>query len=81
MSLDLAQDYLPIVLFIGVAFFIALAAVVLSFLLGKQRPYTAKLSAYECGFEPFDDARSRFDVRFYLIAILFILFDLEVAIS
>jgi len=50
-----------------------------SFILAKQKPDSEKLSAYECGFEAFDDARSRFDVRFYLVAILFIIFDLEVA--
>ncbi len=50
-----------------------------SLLAAQQKPYAEKLSAYECGFEPFDDARRRFDVRFYLVAILFIIFDLEVA--
>lgn len=79
MSLDSLQDYFPIVLFWGVAFAIGVTVVVLSFLIGKQKPYAAKLSAYECGFDPFDDARARFDVRFYLVAILFIIFDIEVA--
>ncbi len=72
-------DYLPILVFLGIATFIACAMVGGSLLAAKQKPYAEKLSAYECGFEPFDDARRRFDVRFYLVAILFIIFDLEVA--
>ncbi|HWK47844.1 MAG TPA: NADH-quinone oxidoreductase subunit A [Stellaceae bacterium] len=79
MSLSLLRDYLPILLFLGIAVVVALAAVGMSFVAGKQHPDSEKLSPYECGFEPFDDARSRFDVRFYLVAILFIIFDLEVA--
>jgi NADH-quinone oxidoreductase subunit A len=71
--------YLPILVFLGVAFVLSTVLVVLSRVLGKSRPDTEKLSAYECGFAPFDDARKRFDVRFYLIAILFIIFDLEIA--
>ena len=72
-------DYLPIVVFLAIAGVIAVAMVAGSLLLAHQKPYPEKLSAYECGFEPFDDARRRFDVRFYLVAILFIIFDLEVA--
>ncbi len=72
-------NYLPILVFLGIATVIACAMVGGSLLAAKQKPYAEKLSAYECGFEPFDDARRRFDVRFYLVAILFIIFDLEVA--
>jgi NADH-quinone oxidoreductase subunit A len=75
---DLAAAYFPILLFLVVAIIVACAAVGLSFLLGKQKPYTEKNSAYECGFAAFSDARNRFDVRFYLVAILYIIFDLEV---
>jgi len=75
----LLQDYLPIVIFIGVALFIGLALLISPFLLAFSRPDPEKLSAYECGFNAFDDARMKFDVRFYLVAILFIIFDLEVA--
>ena len=72
-------DYLPILVFIIIAAAIGAALVGGSLLAAKQKPYAEKLSAYECGFEPFDDARRRFDVRYYLVAILFIIFDLEVA--
>jgi NADH-quinone oxidoreductase subunit A len=72
-------EYVPILVFMGIAAAIALAMVGGSLLLARQQPNAEKLSAYECGFEPFDDTRRRFDVRFYLIAILFIIFDLEVA--
>ena len=71
--------YLPVLVFIAIAGVIAVAMVGGSLILARQKPYPEKLSAYECGFEPFDDARRRFDVRFYLVAILFIIFDLEVA--
>ena len=72
-------EYLPILIFIGIAIALATAMVAASFIIARQRPDSEKVSAYECGFEAFDDARSRFDVRFYLVAILFIIFDLEVA--
>jgi NADH-quinone oxidoreductase subunit A len=72
-------DYFPILVFLAIAGLIATAMVTGSLLLARQKPYAEKLSAYECGFEAFDDARRRFDVRFYLVAILFIIFDLEVA--
>ena len=75
----LLQEYLPILIFIFIAFVIAIAMMTASFVLGPNKPDSEKLSAYECGFEAFDDARGRFDVRFYLVAILFIIFDLEVA--
>lgn len=73
------NDYFPVLVFVVIAFVIALAMVGGSLLCGKQKPYPEKLSAYECGFEAFDDSRRRFDVRFYLVSILFIIFDLEVA--
>jgi NADH-quinone oxidoreductase subunit A len=76
---ELLQSYLPIVVFIGVALAIGLALLVAPFLVAYKQPDSEKLSAYECGFAAFDDARMKFDVRFYLVAILFIIFDLEVA--
>lgn len=76
---ELLINYLPIVVFIGVAVVMACAMIVMSFVVGKQKPDADKNAAYECGFDAFDDARSRFDVRFYLVAILFIIFDLEIA--
>ena len=75
----LIQDYLPIVVFIGVAAVIGLSLMIAPFMVAYRAPDTEKLSAYECGFNAFDDARMKFDVRFYLVAILFIIFDLEVA--
>ena len=71
--------YLPVLVFLVIAAVIAVAMVGGSLLAARQKPYAEKLSAYECGFEAFDDARRRFDVRYYLVAILFIIFDLEVA--
>ena len=73
------SEYFPILVFIAIGGVIALAMVGGSLLAAQQKPYAEKLSPYECGFEPFDDARRKFDVRFYLVAILFIIFDLEVA--
>ncbi len=75
----LLADYLPIIIFIGVCAVIGLALMIAPFLIAVQNPDSEKLSAYECGFAAFDDARMKFDVRFYLVAILFIIFDLEVA--
>ena len=75
----LINDYLPVVIFIGVAAVIGLALLISPFLLAYQNPDPEKLSAYECGFNAFEDARMKFDVRFYLVSILFIIFDLEVA--
>ena len=72
-------EYMPVLIFLAIAVALALIIVVASLLVAPQRPDREKLSAYECGFEPFEDARGRFDVRFYLVAILFIIFDLEVA--
>ncbi|MDD4617342.1 MAG: NADH-quinone oxidoreductase subunit A [Alphaproteobacteria bacterium] len=79
MLKDLANDYLPILMFFGLAFVIASVAVGLSFLLARQKPNPEKGSAYECGFPALGDARLKVDVRFYLVAILFIVFDLEIA--
>jgi len=73
------QNYLPLVVFIGVASLIGLALLIAPFLVAFQQPDPEKLSPYECGFEAFEDARMKFDVRYYLVAILFILFDLEIA--
>ena len=75
----LLREYLPILLFFAIALGLSISMVIASYLVARQKPYFEKLSAYECGFEAFDDARGRFDVRFYLVAILFIIFDLEVA--
>ncbi len=79
MTEDLLIEYLPILLFLAIAIAMTIAMVGISYVLGPQKPDAEKLSAYECGFEAYDDARSKFDVRFYLVAILFIIFDLEVA--
>src|SRR5690606_5454671 len=76
---ELLSSYLPIVIFIGVALIISIALLVAPFLVAYRNPDPEKLSAYECGFNAFDDARMKFDVRYYLVAILFIIFDLEVA--
>jgi len=71
--------YFPIVIFLGIAAGLSALMVFLPMVIGRQKPDTEKTSAYECGFEAFGDARGKFDVRFYLVAILFIIFDLEVA--
>ena len=80
---SVAADYLPILLFLGVALGLSLAFVVLPMLVamltGAARPYPDKLTEYECGFPAFEDSRAQFDVRFYLVAILFIIFDIEAA--
>lgn len=75
----LLVNYLPILIFLAIAIGLAGLIMLASYIVARQRPDTEKLSAYECGFEPFEDSRGRFDVRFYLVAILFIIFDLEVA--
>jgi NADH-quinone oxidoreductase subunit A len=72
-------EYWPVLLFIGVAIGLGLVLLVLGLLAGPSRPEPEKLAPYECGFEAFEDARMRFDVRYYLLAILFIIFDLEIA--
>jgi NADH-quinone oxidoreductase subunit A len=79
MTQPLLAEYFPILVFLAVAGGIAAAMVGSSLLLARQKPDAEKLSTYECGFEPFDDTRRRFDVRFYLVSLLFIIFDLEVA--
>jgi NADH-quinone oxidoreductase subunit A len=76
---SLLREYLPILLFLGIAVALASVIIVASLILARQKPDSEKLSPYECGFEPFADARAKFDVRFYLVSILFIIFDLEVA--
>ena len=75
----LLANYLPLVIFIGVSAALGLVLLIVPFIVAYQRPDPEKLSAYECGFNAFDDARMKFDVRFYLVSILFIIFDLEVA--
>jgi NADH-quinone oxidoreductase subunit A len=76
---DLLRDYLPIVIFMAIAAGLAVALMASAFIIAVRDPDPEKLSAYECGFNPFDDARMKFDVRFYLVSLLFIIFDLEVA--
>lgn len=76
---EMLLEYLPILLFMGIASVMSVGMIVGSLLLGKQNPDPEKLSAYECGFEAFSDARNKFDVRFYLVTLLFIIFDLEIA--
>lgn len=73
------QNYLPILVFIAVGIAVGMVMIALGFVLGTRKPDSEKLSPYECGFEAFEDSRMKFDVRFYLVAILFIIFDLEIA--
>ena len=75
----LLLDYLPLVVFVAVSLVIGLVLLIAPFIVAYKQPDPEKLSAYECGFNAFDDARMKFDVRFYLVSILFIIFDLEVA--
>ena len=79
MLSDFLQDYLSIIIFLVLALGLSCAFVIVNFVLSPKKPDPEKLSAYECGFEPFEDSRMEFDVRFYLVAILFIIFDLEIA--
>jgi len=76
---ELVVSYFPILVFFGIALVLSGVMICLPMIIGRQKPDVEKLSAYECGFEPFGDARGKFDVRFYLVAILFIIFDLEIA--
>ena len=76
---ELLKDYLPIVIFIGISLAIGLALLLSALIIAVRKPDPEKVSAYECGFDAFDDARMKFDIRFYLVSILFIIFDLEVA--
>ena len=79
MLSEFLKDYMPIMLFLIIALTLSCAFVVINLILSPKNPDPEKLSAYECGFEPFEDSRIEFDVRFYLVAILFIIFDLEIA--
>ena len=79
MLSDFLKDYLSIILFLIIASGLSVAFIVINFIFSPKKPDPEKLSAYECGFEPFNDSRMEFDVRFYLVAILFIIFDLEIA--
>ena len=79
MTAEFLKDYLPIILFLIIALGLSGAFIAINFILYPKHPDPEKLSAYECGFEAFGDSRMQFDVRFYLVAILFIIFDLEVA--
>ena len=79
MLIDFLKDYLSIIIFVFVALGLSIGFIALNFVLSPKKPDPEKLSAYECGFEAFSDSRMEFDVRFYLVAILFIIFDLEIA--
>ena len=79
MLTDFLRDYLSIIIFLFIALGLSVGFIVLNFLFSPKNPDPEKLSAYECGFEAFGDSRMEFDVRFYLVAILFIIFDLEIA--
>ena len=79
MITELLTDYFSIILFLIIAIILSFGFIVVNFIFSPKKPDPEKLSAYECGFEPFNDSRMEFDVRFYLVAILFIIFDLEIA--
>ncbi len=79
MLTDFLSDYFSIIIFLIIALGFSVGFIILNFVLSPKNPDPEKLSAYECGFEPFEDSRMEFDVRFYLVAILFIIFDLEIA--
>jgi len=79
MSLDFLNNYLTVIIFLAIAIILSLGFLILNFAFSPKNPDPEKLSAYECGFEPFNDSRMEFDIRFYLVAILFIIFDLEIA--
>ena len=79
MIADFLKDYFSIILFLFIAFALSVGFIFVNFIFSPKNPDPEKLSAYECGFEAFDDSRMEFDVRFYLVAILFIIFDLEIA--
>ena len=79
MIYNFLSEYLSIIIFLFVALFLSIGFIIAHFLASPSNPDPEKLSAYECGFEAFDDSRMEFDVRFYLVAILFIIFDLEIA--
>ena len=79
MSIDFLNNYLTIIIFLAIALILSLGFLILNFAFSPKNPDPEKLSAYECGFEPFNDSRMEFDIRFYLVAIIFIIFDLEIA--
>ena len=79
MLFNFLTDYLSIIIFIFIALALSIGFIVINYVASPKNPDPEKLSAYECGFEPFQDSRMEFDVRFYLVAILFIIFDLEIA--
>ena len=79
MLADFLKDYFPIIIFLIIALGLSCVFILLNFFVSPKNPDPEKLSSYECGFEPFNDSRMEFDVRFYLVAILFIIFDLEIA--
>ena len=79
MSTDFLYNYLTIIIFLAIALILSLGFLILNYAFSPKNPDPEKLSAYECGFEPFNDSRMEFDIRFYLVAILFIIFDLEIA--
>jgi len=79
MIYNFLTDYLSIIIFLFIALFISIGFILINFISSPSNPDPEKLSAYECGFDAFDDSRMEFDVRFYLVAILFIIFDLEIA--
>ena len=79
MLAEFLKDYFSIIIFLIIALGLSFVFIILNYLLSPKNPDPEKLSAYECGFEPFNDSRMEFDVRFYLVAILFIIFDLEIA--
>lgn len=76
---ELLREYLPVIIFLGIAVALGVVLMLAAIILAVRRPDPEKISAYECGFNAFDDARMKFDIRFYLVAILFIIFDLEIA--
>ncbi|NKB27239.1 MAG: NADH-quinone oxidoreductase subunit A [Rhodobacteraceae bacterium] len=76
---DIVRDYLPILIFLGLAIGLGIVLILAAVIVAVRNPDPEKVSAYECGFNAFDDARMKFDVRFYLVSILFIIFDLEIA--
>ena len=79
MSSEFLNNYLTIIIFLAIALILSLGFLILNFAFSPSNPDPEKLSSYECGFEPFNDSRMEFDIRFYLVAILFIIFDLEIA--
>ena len=79
MYTEFLNNYLTIIIFLGLSLVLSIGFIVLNFIASPNNPDPEKLSAYECGFEPFNDSRMEFDIRFYLVAILFIIFDLEIA--